>query len=510
MLPAGVDPRTPVLVGAGQVVHRGKEPGLPGPAELAAEALRRAGADSGTGDRLLRAADLVAAVSPVSKPYEDLGALAAIELGVAPARTLQSVRFGGDAPITLLGRVAQAVADGKAEVALLTGAEAVAAGITAARTGITPSWPEEPAGAVPDEVVGTDRGPNSDMENAAGLWGPVYFYALMETALRARLGLTEEAHLARIGALWSRFSEVAAGNPFAWQPERNSVADLIVPTPANRLVATPYPKLLTANLTVNQGAGLIVCSAAAADAAGVPHDRWVFLHGAATATDEWFVSERADLAASPAIAAAGGAALRSAGVGIDEVAHIDLYSCFPIAVQVAAEALGLALDDPARPLTLTGGLTFAGGPGNNYTTHSLAALVQVLRAHPGDFGLATALGWYITKHGAAVLSTRPPAARFRAEEPEVPAARRATAPGYTGRATVESYTVAYRRGSGPDRADEPEAVVISALNPAGARILVRASDAETIAAFADGDPLGAGVEIAAADRLTLLTERTVR
>lgn len=508
MLPAGVDPRTPVLVGAGQVVHRGKEPGLPGPVELATESLRRAGADTGVGDRLLRAADLVASVAPVSKPYEDLGALVAAELGATPRRTWQSVRFGGDAPIKLLNRVAQAVAAGQAEVALLTGAEAVAAGITAARTGVTPNWRDEAAGARPGEIVGNDRGPNSEMENAAGLWGPIYFYALMETAMRARLGLTEEAHRERIGALWSRFSGIAARNPFAWQPQEHAVADLIVPSAANRMVSSPYTKLLTANLTVNQGAGLIVCSAAAADAAGVPHDRWVFLHGGATATDEWFVSERADMAASPAIAAAGAAALGAAGIGIDDVAHIDLYSCFPIAVQVGAAALGLSLEDPARPLTLTGGLTFAGGPGNNYTTHSLATLVDVLRAHPGDFGLATALGWYITKHGVAVLSTRPPAAAFRAAEPQVPVARRATAPGYTGPATVEAYTVAHRKG--PDGGDEAEAVVISALEPDGARILVRASDAETIAAFTDDDPIGAGVEIAAPDRLSLLTERTLR
>lgn len=504
MLPAGMDPRTPVLVGAGQIVHRSSEPGLPGPVELATESLRRAGADSGTGDKLLRTADLIAAVAPVSRPYPDLGALVAAELGASSTRTLQSVRFGGDAPQRMLNTVAQAIADGRAEVALITGAEAVASWNAATRSGATLDWPEQPEDAAPGELVGTDRGPNTEMETATGLWGPVYFYALMETALRAKLSLSEAAHLERIGGLWSRLSEVAARNPYAWQPNARSVADLVIPSPSNRLVSTPYPKLLVANLSVDLGAGLILCSAAAADAAGVPRDRWVFPHGGATATDEWFVSERADMAASPAIAAAGKAALGAAGIGIDDVAHIDLYSCFPVAVQVAAKALGLPLDDPARPLSVTGGLTFGGGPGNNYTTHSIATLVDRLRTHPADFGLATALGWYITKHGVGVYSAKPPAALFRAVEAEVPAARRATAPGYTGPATVEAYTVAYRKGWGPGAADEPEAVVISALNPDGARILIRASDADTIAAFTDGDPLGARADITGTDKLTLL------
>lgn len=499
MLPAGLDPRTPVLVGVGQIVHRTGDPGLPGPVELATEALRRAGADSGAGDTLLRSADLLASVAPVSRPYSNLAALVATELGASPKRTLQSAPFGGDGPQRLLNTLAQAIADGKSDIALITGAEAVASWNVATRGGSALDWPEQDDGVRPDEVIGADDAPNTEMETAAGLWGPIYMYALMETAMRGRLGLDVAGHRQRIGELWSRFSAVAARNPYAWLPAERGAAELLTPTPDNRMVSSPYPKLLVANLTVDQGAGLILCSAAAADAAGVPREKWVFPHGGATATDTWFVSERADMAASPAIAAAGRAALTEAGIGIDEVAHIDLYSCFPVAVQVGAAALGLPIDDPARPLTVTGGLTFAGGPGNNYSTHSIAAMAERLRTDPGRYGLTTALGWYITKHGVGVYSTRPPTRLFRAVEAEVPPARRDTAPGYTGPATVEAYTVPYRKGRD---GDEAEAVVISALNPAGARILVRATDTETIAAFVEGDPLGAAIEITAADRIT--------
>lgn len=504
MLPAGMDPRTPVLVGVGQIVHRPGEPGLPGPVELAAESLRRAGADSGTGDALLRSADVIASVAPVSRAYPDLGVLVAGELGASPKRTIQSAPAGGDAPQRLLNLLGREIAEGKADIALLCGAEAVASWTAAKRAGTEPDWPEQDENARPGRIVGALDGPNSEMETAAGLWGPIYMYALMESAMRNRLGLDVDTHRARIGGLWSRFSEVAARNPYAWLPRERAVAELITPGPDNRMVSSPYPKLLVANLTVDQGAGLVLCSAAAADSAGVPRDRWIFPHGGATGTDTWYVSERTDMAASPAIAAAGRAALTGAGVGIDDIAHIDLYSCFPVAVQVGAAALGLPIDDPSRPLTVTGGLTFGGGPGNNYSTHGIATMAEILRRNPDDYGLTTALGWYITKHGVGVYSAKPPTELFRPVEAEVPVARRETAPGYTGPAVIEAYTVPYRKGSA---GDEPEAVVVSALNPAGARILVRATDSETIALCTTGDRLGAAIDITAADRFILRSER---
>src|SRR5687767_12259581 len=155
-----------------------------------------------------------------------------------------------------------------------------------------------------------------------------------------------------------------------------------------------------------------MCSVEAAEAAGVSSDQWVFPLGGADAHDHWFVSERDNLHSSPAIAACGRAALALAGVSIDDITHVDLYSCFPSAVQIGAAALGLAID---RQLTLTGGLTFGGGPGNNYVTHSIAALVEKLRSDPGSLGLVNANGWYVTKHAVGVYGTQPSAQGFRAQ-----------------------------------------------------------------------------------------------
>ena len=244
-----------------------------------------------------------------------------------------------------------------------------------------------------------------------GVLLPVHAYPLFENALRAANGWSLDEHAARIGALWSRFSEVAAGNPNAWIRAARTAHEIVTPSPRNRMISFPYTKLCTANMQVDQGAGYIVCSVEAARAAGVPEDRWVFPLSGADGNDHWYISNRAELHRSPAIRLAGQAALERAGLGVDDVALVDLYSCFPAVVQMAARELGLPLDDPDRPLTLTGGLTFGGGPGNNYTSHGIAQAVRGLRAAPGSTALVTGLGWYATKHSVGVYASRPPGTR---------------------------------------------------------------------------------------------------
>ncbi len=232
----------------------------------------------------------------------------------------------------------------------------------------------------------------------------------------------------------------------------------------------------------------------------MPRERWVFPWAGAEVHERWFVSERADLAAAPALGAAGRAALEHAGVGIDDVGLVDLYSCFPIAVQIAAAELGLPLDDPARPLTLTGGLTFAGGPGNDYSMHSIATAVARLRDEPEAVALTTAVGWYMTKHAVGVYSGSPPENTFRRfqVEPELPPAREVALDDPGSDATIEAYTVGYGREGKPDGA------VVSALTSDGERSILRADDEVTLDALVDGDPLGHPL---AADRHRL-TART--
>jgi acetyl-CoA C-acetyltransferase len=494
-----IDPRAPVIVGVGQALSRdvSDEDGTE-PVALILEALRRAGEDSGASQRLLAAAESVRCVSVIGWSYPDLAALIARRLGARPRETLHSAAIGGEGPQRLLNDTARAISGGELDVALVGGGEAIATLRAAQSEGRTPRWrPPDQAGR-PVRTLEAPRPGVNDAETAAGLAPPMFMYALIESAVRTARNSTPEAHLERIARLWSRFSDVAAGNPHAWLARSHSAGEIATPAPDNRLVAAPYTKLLTANIQVNMASGLILASADAAERAGVAKDRWVFIHAGAQAQDEWHVSERHQLAASPAIRAAGRAVLDHVGIGVDEIAHVDLYSCFPSAVQIAAEELGLSLDDPARPLTVTGGLTFAGGPGNNYSAHAIAALTHRLREDSDAYGLATALGWYLTKHAVGVYSARPPRRAFASLDPtpQPQRARRARTD-YAGPATLEAWTVTYRRDGDPD------AAVISCLTPDGERALLRTSDRDAVAAILRDDPIGEPITVGDDQRVTL-------
>lgn len=496
-----LDPRTPVIVGAGQVRHRPAPDGeLPDPATLAVRALWQAATDSGAGDELLRRADSVRCVASAAWQYRDQAALVAEQVGAALRETVMSAPFGGDGAQRLINDSAQCIADGIADVVLLAGAESGATVVEAQRRGASPDWPSQPSSVAPSRLIGSDRQANNDAESAVGLMAPIYVYALLENAIRAREGVDRETHLRDITELWSRFSQVGANNPYAWQPQAYSPDELAAPSATNRLISDPYPKLLTANLQVDLATGLILCSAAAAQEAGIPSEHWVFVHAGAHAEDEWYVSERAQLAASPAINAIGRAALGHAGVGIGEVQHVDLYACFPSAVRIAATELGLPTDDVHRPLTVTGGLTFAGGPGNNYTAHAVATMVGVLRSNPDDVGLTTGLGWYATKHALGVYSAKPPRRMFRQIDagPLVRRPRkRRVAADHVGPALIESFTLPYGRDG------VPEAAIVSALAPDGARVLLRSKDPDVVATMAAEDPLGWTIDVTGIDSFTV-------
>ncbi|GAB3078458.1 crotonase/enoyl-CoA hydratase family protein [Nocardioides zeae] len=503
-----LDPATPVLVGVGQVVVRdpGIDPADPAepaePADLAVRALRAAAEDAGARLDLLAAADLVAAVPSASWTYPDQAGLVAERVGAADAATLQTSPYGGDGGQLALNDAAQQVADGAAHVVLVSGAEAGASVAALQRAGREPDWTRQPADAAPDRVIGVDRPANNEAETAVGLGAPIYVYALLESALQGAAGTDAATHRAAVADLWARASRTAAANPHAWDPRARTAREIAEPRPDNRWVSEPYTKLLCANLQVDLAAGAIVTSVAAAQAAGVPQDRWVFLHAGASATDEWFVSERADLAHSPAIATAGRAVLDHAGIAAEDLGPVDLYSCFPAAVQLGARALGLPWDDPDRPLTVTGGLTFAGGPGNAYGLHAVATMAPLLRADRSAHGLTSSLGWYATKHALGVWSATPPEQPYVHLRPTVdrPPGRPVRTE-LVGSGVVEAVTVPHRREGGR------EAVVLAVVEDDGTRVLLRREEPAEVAALADEDLLRRRVRLEG-DRIVVSGERT--
>ncbi len=213
-------------------------------------------------------------------------------------------------------------------------------------------------------------------------------------------------------------TRVAATNPHAWFPEARTAEEITTVGPENRMVCFPYPKLMNSIIETDQAAAVIVTGSETAHELGIPEERWVYLWGCGDAKDKWFVSERVNYHSSPAIKAVTQRALGMSGLTVNDIGAFDLYSCFPSAVQLGLDALGLKPDDP-RPITVTGGLPYAGGPGNNYVGHSIAAMVERLRERRHDYGLVTGNGWFVTKHSAGLYSARRPAKPWKRTEPEI-------------------------------------------------------------------------------------------
>jgi acetyl-CoA C-acetyltransferase len=479
-----VDAWTPVLVGAGQTTPVDRSAST-SPLKLMVEASRRALTEA----PLLNRIESIGVTNCLSWAAPDPGRALAEELGATPGETL-TTHTSGTSPLELLRNACTRIRRGELRVALLAGAETV----KALRDGRYRGGPEQPSGTTPSHVLGVGRMPTHPGEEAAGLYQPAQFYPLFENAIRHDAGRDPAAHLAWLGHLWSRFASVAETNPHAWATSTPTAESIVDMSRANRPVAYPYRKLMTAHLGVDQGAAIVVCSARAAQDAGIPRDRWVFVHGTAAANDHWYVGEREHLHRSPAINAIGRALLP----GVD-ITHLDLYSCFPAAVQIAASELGIDLSDRSVVPTVTGGLTFAGGPGSNYVMHALATLVERLRADPEGAGLCTGVGWFLTKHAAAVLSCRPPKdftdTDVQSEVDGQP--RRAVTTGETGAATVETYTVTY------DYDGAPMAAYLATLLDDGRRAFAVSKDTDLAAEILVNDPIGARVRLVDSAGFTL-------
>jgi acetyl-CoA C-acetyltransferase len=471
------DDRTPILVGAGQLTQRDVDPlAAEEPLAMMVTCARAAAEDAGLRREALAGLDRVAVVNILCWPYGNAPGLLAERLGAHPAESLYST-IGGNTPQSLVADTADAIAAGRVRFALIAGAEAVRTFVRAQRARVRLAWTSGGEGT--PAIVGEARDGTSAYEVAHGVQMPPQVYPLFENAIRAHRRESLEAQRARLGRLCARFSSVAAENPYAWFRTPRTADEIATPTATNRMIAFPYPKLMNAIIDVDQAAAVLMTSVGAARALGIPESRWIYPWGTGDAHDHWFLTERVDYHHSPAIRAATRRALDTAGVTIDAIAHFDLYSCFPCAVELARDALGIPDDDP-RPLTVTGGLPYFGGPGNNYSLHAIAAMMMALRAAPDTMGLVTGLGWYVTKHAAGVYAAAPPSRPWQRVDPAVDQAAIDAEPHpvlaleATGRATIETYTVIHDRDGGPMKG-----LVIGRLDDAR-RFLAVTSDDRTM------------------------------
>jgi len=448
------DDRTPILIGVAQLTQRDVDPAAAKePLGMMVETARGAAADAGADARLLRQLDYVAVVNMIAWRYANAPRLLAERLDAAPKQELYTT-VGGDTPQWLVNETAAQIAAGRVRLALLAGAEAVHTLLRAGRAGVELKWSKSGAGT--PTIVGDARMGTTDHEMNHGLQMPTQIYPLFENALRVHYGLSLAAHRERLGLLCSRFSTIAAQNPYAWFRQARTPAEIATITAENRLIGFPYPKYMNAIIDVDQSAAVLMTSVGAARELGIDPSHWVYLTGCADARDLWFVTERVNYCSSPAIRMAGRQALQMADLDISQIDYFDLYSCFPCAVQIARDMLGVAQDDP-RPLTVTGGLPYHGGSGNNYTMHGIATMVGKPRAARGTKGLVSGLGWYMTKHSIGIYSTepnpgtwtRPDLEIYQAEIDRAPHPELATEP--SGSATVETYTVLHDRDGQPTK-----------------------------------------------------------
>jgi acetyl-CoA C-acetyltransferase len=488
-----LDPRTPVIVGVGQYLHRADTVAdALEPLALMELAIDAASTDAGLDGP--PAADALRVVSQLSWRYGNVPRLLAARLGLSPAR-LDYTTNGGNSPQSLVNRTALDIRAGAVDLAILTGGEAFRTRMRARKQGIELTWPKAPEGDVPN-IIGHDLDMNLPEETARGLYMPVQIYPMFETALRAAAGRSPEAHLDHLGRLWSGLSEVAARNPYAWIRESKTAEEITTVSDSNRMIGLPYPKLMNSNNDVDMAAAIIMCSVESARRLGVAEDRWVFPHSGTDCHEHRYVSNRHTFARTPAIEIGGRRALELAGVGIDDVSVIDLYSCFPSAVQLGARSLGV---DLGRQWSRTGGLTFAGGPWNNYVMHAIASVVVDLREQPGEYGLVWANGGYATKHAFGVYSTTPPAS-FQHDDPQheidvLPRRELANADDAAGRATIEAYTVMFSRDA------RPEQPIAACLLADGRRAWGMSNDTELASAMCDGEWVGREVELDATGTL---------
>ncbi|HEY5072337.1 MAG TPA: acetyl-CoA acetyltransferase [Caulobacteraceae bacterium] len=450
---------TPVLIGGGQFTYKGKAQSSPAPLEMVKTAALAAAADAGLTSAALAALDGVGVVGftidapgalarlPVPRLADPAVALAGA-LGARPRWASYLRTMGGNSPQELINTICERIAAGENELVVAVGAEFLGSVMRRLKEGRAfDDWGAE---AQDSRGAADQRAGVTEHEAAHGLGLPVNTYPLFENALRARDRRSIADHQTRLGRLFAPFTKVAAANPYAWFPTERTAEELVTVGPGNRMVSFPYPKFLNAIMQVDQSAGVLIASLRKARELGVAEDRFVYLHGCADAADLWFPLQRQNYHSNPAIRLAGARALEMAGIGVGDLSFIDLYSCFPSAVQIGAEELGLDLDDP-RGLTVTGGLPYFGGPGNNYSMHAVATLLQKLRAKPRSYGLSTANGWYLTKQSIGVYSTNPPKAPFEREATEV-IQREIDALDHPtiierpqGAATVETYTVVHSR-----------------------------------------------------------------
>jgi acetyl-CoA C-acetyltransferase len=403
-----LDPRTPVLIGASAQTQK-----FP----LALDALQPI-------ELMLKAVygsvdnhDLLAQCDKIYVPqgmwaYSDPGRYIARKIGAEQCQTVLA-KFG-ILQQTLIGDACRDISEGGLDCVLVVGGEAKFRQLRAQINQEDLSDDISDDMGVPDELLTPEDELWLSEESDAGLGMPVGYYALIESTLRAKHGLTPLAHCEQLAKRYRKFSQVAAQNPQAWKSEELSEQTLLSRENKNEMLAYPYSKRYNSSWNVDQAGALVLCSVEKARALGVPESQWIFPLVSTESNYMVSVSQRQDLSRCTGAELSAKAALSYTETTVDDLDFVELYSCFPSAVETYADALGIPSSANAeRDLTITGGMPFAGGPVNNFMFQGLCRMVELMRKKPGSSGVISSVSGMLTKQAFGIWSTEPPLKPFR-------------------------------------------------------------------------------------------------
>jgi len=412
------DASAPVIVGVGEASRQALGVEWTSPTELASTAIKTALADSGRAAALADAIDCLAAI----RTFEDSG----IPMGVgapdnvpdayAKAAKLSPEKLiyadvGGQSPQTMVNALAGELQRGEIKAAVIAGAEAMGTAKRARKAEHTLDW-----NAPSDREFDNQLSPFFVLNRAEIRHGVVSMplaYSLLENARRIAKGMNREDYVVEMARGAPHASAIALSRQHAQFARAWTVEEMVEDHHQNYQLTDIYRRWKVAQDAVDLGAACILTTAGTALEMGIAPEKLVWLAGTSEAAEPP-ASERANLAGSDALKFALHGAWDQAGVDVGDLGPIDIYSCFPVAILAALDIMGeeyLA----RRDFTLTGGLTFFGGPGNGYSMHAIAAMVQALRKDGSKPAMITANGGVMSKQAVGIYTAQQPEKRWAGE-----------------------------------------------------------------------------------------------
>ncbi|MDA9143552.1 acetyl-CoA acetyltransferase [Gammaproteobacteria bacterium] len=389
---------TPVVIGISSIQQKGSYDDLDEALILMEKATQKAISDS-TNPNIVNYIDQIQIPKGFWK-YRDPGKWIAKRNGMKSAKT--TVTKIGVLQQNLINTACKDIVDGKINASLIIGGEARYKKIQALKENKV--FVETELNTNPDYYVKADHDlQTQDERDELGLMA-VGYYAILETAYRAQKKLSIQEHKEKISKLYEVFSKIAKENPDGWLDKSLTANEIIEASKSNPLQALPYNKFHCTSWNVNQASAIIICSENLANNLRIPSSKRVYPVASSESNHMIAPIQRPHLSKSYGLDLAVKFIKDVCRNNNIEPNLYELYSCFPIAVQMFSDSLGL---NENQSKTVTGGMSFAGGPLNNYMIHSTVKMLSKIRSDHSNIGLVTGVSGMMTKQALALWSKKP-------------------------------------------------------------------------------------------------------